>query len=511
MRARVVALLERELDSTVELAQLSLQIGPVTRLSGGPLVIRHRGRRDIDPLLRLDRFEATMAWRAMLRKPRRVERVVLTGLAIAIPPAPAEGQPRLPGLGVAGDREEPSPEEPPADAPAVASDSPAGEERTPAVLIGHVTADAATLTILPRDPRKQPRRFVMHTLDVREVSSDRPLAFDAVLDNPQPRGRIETRGTFGPWNAAAPGQTPLQADYTFEDADLSTIRGIAGILQSTGRYTGVLERIEATGSSTTPDFGLDVGGRPLSLETRFTVIVDGTNGDTYIQPAEARLGKATPIRVTGGVVKAEDRRGRFVDLATSIQDGRLEEVLALAVDGPPVMTGRIDMDAALRIPPGPERVIEKMTLDGRFTLGRTLFTSQTVQAKLDELSRRGQGRVGDQTVARVVSGFSGRFQMANGVIRFPRLSFRVEGARVDLAGTYTVQGGGLFFDGRIRLDAGVSAMVGGKKAILLRPFDGLFRRDGATEFPIRIRGSVAKPEFGVDVKTTLLRAVTPGR
>jgi hypothetical protein len=451
-----------------------------------------------------------------------VDTVTLTGLAIAIPPSPGEGQPRLPGL---GGKDEPDPAPTPTPT-ATSVPSGAGEasppaagparerqkdDEPPAVLIGRVTADAATLTILPRDVRKTPRRFVMHRLSVRDISSDRPMAFTTVLENPQPRGQIETDGSFGPWNVESPAQTPLQAEYTFIDADLSTIKGIAGTLQSKGRYAGVLERIEAVGTTTTPDFSLDVGGRALPLTTRFSVIVDGTNGNTYIQPAEALLGKATPIRVTGGVVKAEDRRGRTVDLAMHIVGGRLEEVLALAVDDDPAMSGRIDLDAGMIIPPGPGRVVEKMTLEGKFTLGRTLFRSRAVQAKLDELSRRAQGRVGDETVARVVSGFSGRFSMADGVIRFPSLTFRVDGARVDLAGQYNVKGQGLHFDGRIRLDAGVSRMVGGKKSILLRPFDGLFRRDGYTEFPIRIRGSVKKPEFGVDVKETLKRALLPGQ
>jgi hypothetical protein len=127
------------------------------------------------------------------------------------------------------------------------------------------------------------------------------------------------------------------------------------------------------------------------------------------------------------------------------------------------------------------------------------------------LSRRAQGRPGDAEVARVVSAFSGRFRMADGVIRFPALSFNVDGARVDLSGTYTVRGQRLQFDGRIRLQAGVSQMIRGKRRWLLRPFDGLFRRDGATEFPIHIRGSVAHPEFGVDVKQTLKRALLPGK
>jgi hypothetical protein len=54
-------------------------------------------------------------------------------------------------------------------------------------------------------------------------------------------------------------------------------------------------------------------------------------------------------------------------------------------------------------------------------------------------------------------------------------------------------------------------MVRGRKRWLLRPFDPLFRRDGATEFPIHIRGTAKKPEFGVDIKETLGRALRPGR
>ena len=93
----------------------------------------------------------------------------------------------------------------------------------------------------------------------------------------------------------------------------------------------------------------------------------------------------------------------------------------------------------------------------------------------------------------------------------PAVSFEIDGARVEMAGTYTVRGQGLNFDGRIRLKAGVSQMLVGKKRWLLRPFDRLFRRDGATEFPIHIRGSVAHPVFGVDVGETVKRALLPGR
>lgn len=528
LRNTVIATLEKRLDSEVELHRISIAIGPITRISGGPLTIRHRSRLDVAPLVRLEEFETTMTWRELLRRPRRVDTIVLRGLAIAIPPSPGEGQPRFPksgetssapGATTAGaDATHRVPAEPAVQAQTVSVDAssqaasqPGTADKTPAVIIGRITADAATLTILPREIRKLPRRFVMHRLTVRDITTTSPMSFETVLENPQPRGLIETTGTFGPWNVAMPARTPLEADYRFVDADLSTIKGIAGIVQSTGTYGGILERIEAVGTTTTPGFDLKVGGQPMPLSTRFTVVVDGTNGNTYIQPAEAILGAHTPIRVTGGIVKAEDRRGRTVDLATTITNGRLEEVLALVVDGAPAMRGRLGVVASLLIPPGPVPVVEKMVLDGRFTLAETTFTSPVMQAKLDELSRRAQGRPGDATITRTVSAFSGKFRMADGVIRVPAVSFEIDGANVELAGSYTVRGQGLNFDGRIRLQAGVSQMLVGKKRWLLRPFDALFRRDGATEFPIHIRGSVAHPVFGVDVGETVKRALLPGR
>ncbi len=539
LRTTVIRTLEKRLGSTVELARISVAIGPVTRISGGPLTIRHRGRLDVAPLVHLEHFETTMTWRELWRKPRRVDTVVLTGLAITIPPSPAEGQPRFgparPATAAPTSATEPSPRDvkrgatttrveevppPPPPAPATDPATPAGAAATrgpgdaddqPAVIIGRITADAATLIILPRELEKFPRRFVLHQLTVRDITTSRPFPFDVVLENPQPQGLIKTVGTFGPWNVESPSRTPLQADFRFVDADLSTVKGIAGIVQAEGRFGGVLERIEAVGTTSMPGFDLKAGGRPVPLSTRYTVVVDGTNGNTYIQPAEAMLGAGTPIHVTGGIVKAEDRRGRTVDLAMAIANGRLEDVLALVVDGKPAMRGRLGVDASLLIPPGPVPVIEKMVLDGRFRLADTTFTSRGVQAKLDELSRRAQGRPGDPDVARVVSAFSGRFRMAEGVIRFPALSFTVDGARVELAGSFAVRGQALNFDGRIRMQAGVSRMVEGKKRWLLRPFDGLFRRNGATEFPIHIRGNVREPEFGVDVKETLKRALLPGR
>ena len=49
---------------------------------------------------------------------------------------------------------------------------------------------------------------------------------------------------FGPWIKGDPGQTPLAGKYSFEHANLDTIKGIGGILNSLGEFSGHLEEIE---------------------------------------------------------------------------------------------------------------------------------------------------------------------------------------------------------------------------------------------------------------------------
>ena len=82
----------------------------------------------------------------------------------------------------------------------------------------------------------------------------------------------------------------------------------------------------------------------------------------------------------------------------------------------------------------------------------------------------------------------------------PDLKYAVQGALIQLKGTYGVEGGALDFDGTAQLQATVSEMVGGWKGLLLKPADRFFKKDGAgTEVAIRIDGTREEPKFEVDV------------
>ena len=109
----------------------------------------------------------------------------------------------------------------------------------------------AVLDVPRQEAGKPPVEFGIHELILDPASAIRPMHFSAKLSNPEPPGEITASGQFGPWRGA---QTPVTGDYTFENADLGTFEGIAGILSSQGKFGGVLQHIDVAGKISIPAF-----------------------------------------------------------------------------------------------------------------------------------------------------------------------------------------------------------------------------------------------------------------
>ncbi len=373
--------------------------------------------------------------------------------------------------------------------------------------VENVECNGAHLTIETSKPGKLPLEFAIAHLSLKGVGTGGAMGYEAELTNPRPVGTIHTKGSFGPWQVEDPGESPVTGDYLFQNADLGGFKGIAGILSSTGHYQGTLREIVVDGTTDTPDFRLTHYGTALPLHTKFHAIVDGTNGDTRLEPVEATLGhshfwtRGQVVRVAPG---AEGRRegGHDIALTVDVDRGQVEDFLRLAShSGTPLLTGALTMNARLDIPPGPVPVDERLRLDGTFALDDVQFTSVKMQDRIGDLSARGLGTPKDAKAggAEVRSTMQGKFEMANGVVNLPELEYTVPGAVIDLKGSYAMDGGKLDFAGNAKMKATVSAMVGGWKGLLLKPVDRYFQKDGAgTEVPIHINGTRENPQFGID-------------
>jgi hypothetical protein len=474
VREQLVKILSDELGARVELAEFDVVFGRRVEVVGGGLVLHHKtAPADIPPLVKVARFSISVPALQAFRKPIKITSVTLDGLEIFIP---KRGRPADKG----------------APTRRIVGASP--------VIIGTLRTTNATLAIQSGKPDRPPRTFAIHELTLTDASFDRAVAYDAKLTNPKPTGDIAAKGSFGPWVADEPSETPLEGEYVFAKADLGTIKGISGTLDSTGSFGGTLDQIDVKGTTTTPDFGLDIGGTPLPLTTTFVALVDGTNGDTILHDVEARLGE-TPITAKGGVVHTPGRKGRTIILEATIDKGRLHDVLKLALDqAPPPMNGQISLRSHVNLPPGEPRVVDRLELDGEFTITGLRFESDLVQGKVDEFSRRGQGRPTDDAIDNVASTMQGGYRLKDGVLQFRQLRFGVRGALVQLSGHYVLRGGALDFRGTVRLDARASQTMTGWKSWIAKAFDPLLAKDGAgTVLPIKITGTAKEPKFGVEM------------
>jgi hypothetical protein len=466
--------LAKRLNLDASIGELRVSLLPTPRAHGTGLRLNIPDRPDLPPFISIERFSVAIGPLSLAR--RQVRLVEAQGLVIAVPPGGDRG-----GL------------------PRLDFDS-RGEGGLSKVMVKTLVAENAELRFVPREPDDTPLVFAIHSLTMSDVGAGLAMGYDATLTNPIPRGVVQSTGRIGPWMTGDVGATPVEGEYVFADADMSTINGLGGTLRSTGAFAGDLRAIRVRGEASIPQFSLDLGGTPVPLTTAFETVVDGTDGTVVLERVDATLIE-TRMLVSGAITNMSGPGNHQVDLEVRIEDGRIEDLLALAIESAePIMTGDVSLETTFSLPPGPARVRDRVRLSGRFGLSETRFTDADVQRKLQELSRRSQGRSADDPIGRVLTDLAGQFAIASGRVALTNLTFRVPGARVAMGGHYALTTGALDFRGTLRMDASVSSAVGGFKSIFIKPFDSLFRREGAgAVLPIRIQGTRMQPKFGLEM------------
>jgi len=379
-RQAAIRYLSQRFDSDVQLQALHIRLpatsllrlvltrdrGTSARIEGQGLSMRLKGRPDSVPLFMIREFRCDVNPESLLHPPVVVSLVFVDGMEIQVPPRSERPRP-----------------------PSLADMEPGSQQSAsnPAVEIRKVNIQHAGLVLQPRNPQRFPLRFDIRSLQLESGVAGSPMKYDASLTNAKPPGKIHATGTFGPWRASEPGDTPITGDYLFENADLGVFAGIAGTLRSSGRFEGNLSAITVHGQASVPDFRLRMTGNPVPLSARFAVLVDGTNGNTILQPVAATLG-STNFTTSGGIIRHEANQPRAISLDVAMPNGNLRDVLRLAMKGTPFMEGRLELNTKIDIPPLTSKVREKLELDGRFEVVEGKFLHSTIQNQIDSLSER---------------------------------------------------------------------------------------------------------------------------
>jgi hypothetical protein len=443
----------------------------MVQVEGDGVLLRHKGRHDVPPMFVMKRFTCEVDLGTLFDTPKIVRSVTVSGMEINIPPTGER-----PDLRRYGD------------------DSAINTE----VIVQKADITNSVLSIFPTERNQPPLRFELQHIKLESVGKNVAMDYEAKLTNAKPPGQILSKGKFGPWAADEPGETPLGGEYDFSKADLGVFSGIAGILDSTGRFTGTLAAIEVQGQASVPDFRLKMSGNRVPLKTQFQVLVDGTNGNTILKPVHGTLG-TTNFSTSGGIIRHGVNAARAIKLDVMMPKGNLKDLLGLAMKGSPFMEGQISLQMKIDIPPLTRKVREKLVLDGQFEISEAKFLRSQIQDRIDELSRRGQGQPKNEEIDQVISGMAGAFHLQNEVIDFRALSFAIPGAGVDLAGSYNLDSDVLDFHGALKLSAKVSQTMSGWKRWALKPVDPFFSKNGAGTFiRIKVTNTAKQPKFGLD-------------
>lgn len=486
LRARVIETLSARFKTKVELADLDVSFADGLKVSGKGLHIY--GPTDPNPtesgvqaLISIQEFRFRTGLVGLFHSPMRVATVYVKGMELNIPPR--EDQRRLSEMRDSSGQKI--------------------NKTKMTIFVDKFVCEDTRLVINTYKPGKGPLVFQISQLDMKEIGPGQPLRFDAKLVNPKPVGNIKSAGSFGPFREDSPRETAVAGAYSFTQADLGTLPGIGGMLSSTGKYSGSLGKIEVSGVTDTPDFRLDTSGHPVALHTDFQAIVDGTDGDTYLQPVRARFLHSS-FTARGKVIRTRNPKGHDIELSIVMDHARVEDLLQLGVKtDPPILSGPVTMQAKLSIPPGAENVANRLKLDGTFKIAAGLFSNEKIQEKIDALSLRSRGEpkeAQEHAEVGVPSEIGGVFRLDEGLFTFSLLHFAIPGTHADVAGQYSLNGDIFEFHGTAKLDAKLSQMMTGWKSVLLKPVDPFFSKHGAgTELPFKVTGTRSEPKFGLDL------------
>jgi hypothetical protein len=431
----------------------------------------------VPPLVTIRKLTIQSSYLNLLVRPHLVSRVEFDGLRVNVPP--------------------------PTDAGSLGSGS-----STSVVTIGEVTAHDAVLYVA-RHGDKSPLQFDIHDLSLKSTSAKSGTSYRVDLRNPEPPGEIHSTGHIGPFQMADFAATPASGEYTFEQADLSVFKGIAGVLSSKGKFAGSLGNLDVEGGADIPNFEVLHSGHALPLRTSFVLGVDATNGDVAINNLTAMRGR-TNIAVNGSVAHRAGMQGKFTSLNFTVRGGHIEDLLPIFVTGhthPSPLTGETNMTAQVTVPPRGKQLLEELALEGDFDVSDGHFEKTTTKARVDRFSAGASGEKKETHVNSppsdstdsVAAQLRGHVVLRSTIATMSDVSLSIPGADANMHGTFNVISQKIDFHGTVRTNADLSQQSSGIKSMFAKVLDPFFRKKRSTVVPVVMNGTYHDPHFGLDL------------
>jgi hypothetical protein len=436
----------------------------------GVIFYRH-GDMQIPPLASIGRMTIVGTWTNLLFHPHTLFQIRLSNLHVQIPPPGSKARSRDFDQGVVASSQH-------------------------SIQIETIVADGATLDFLG-EAGKSPLRLQFPLLQVHNVHQGQPLSFFARVLISKPQGTVFANGSVGPFRTNNYGAIPLSGTYSLENADLSTVQGVSGHGQASGRYSGTFSRIETVGRATIPDFRAASAHR-VRLDVAYHVVVNGTKGDVEIKDTQVQTG-ANRITASGSVAGKPNQ----VNLTIATKDSRVEDLLRIVEHDEPSIAGKVTFHAAVHLNNGPGPFLQRLGLKGQISLAQVSFAKPETQQKMDAFAARTRKNSPGDTrgdSGPVTATASSPTTFRGGVAYFPDIHITFPGTKAYLHGTFNLLDTHIHFTGKVDLQQNISHAVTGIKSALLKPLVPFFRhRDAGAIVSIAVTGTARQPKITQDM------------
>jgi len=153
----------------------------------------------------------------------------------------------------------------------------------------------------------------------------------------------------------------------------------------------------------------------------------------------------------------------------------------------------VTLQSRTEIPPGPEKFLKKIKVQGGFGIAGGTFSDSSTQQDVNKLSAGARGEKDRDEPETVLTDLNGQVSLVSGAARFTDLSFRVHG-------TYNLINHAIDLRGQMRADTKISNTSTGTKALLLKMMEPFFKTKRKGEIVlIKISGTYEHPTFGLDL------------
>jgi AsmA-like C-terminal region len=376
-------------------------------------------------------------------------------------------------------------------------------KRSSDTIVDTFIADQSLLEFSSRDEARPRLKFSVHRFRIHDLGGSRPMSFETALTLPQPKGEVVLSGSVGPWKTNDFGGTRISGSYTLRQADLSFLRGVAGVLSSDGKFSGTFSKLAVEGATDTPDFEVTRSGHQQPLKTKFKAFVDARNGDVSLQEVGAQWG-VTAILGRGIIGARPGQTGKFASLDFTSENGHIQDLLFPFVQAPrSPLNGPISFEAHVDIAPVQGPFLDKLVLKGTFGITDARFSNPKTQQRVDQGSARARGEKiqnDNEDPERVLSDLTGDVLLKKGRAEFSHLAFRVPGALASMSGTFDLKTEAVNLHGILRMQTTPAQATSGFKSFLVKIVSPFVKKDHPNApLPVSITGTYHDPHYNVSL------------